>query len=382
MSDESQAHTESCGDYDQILEGIDHTGFPLEHAVVELLRQHGWTVISNRYYLDDIQPAVREIDMVAYKVASVRDFSVVTTLLVSCKKSIRNSWAMLSRDVDKADPNTDWQPVHVWSSCLESEFLLKETPWRQHYVWAVQRSAARGLLAIPDARIFAFQEMSHSTGKPQNDRAIFQSVTSLLKALGYELDALPSRIQDRRIHQFSLLSIIDAPDLLRIHFGKDGVTAAKKSDDVYLADYIVNRKRFAARVHFIHLRALDDALREYDSLHGMQQSFFASEYDYFYRNVLQHSKARRLLMDGFQTRTWYMILRTLPAEWRANCQKQLINAYYDEDDKEVKIETALDSEAVAVLNSDAELAGVIRQALKELFHYEGAHSFGETDVPF
>jgi len=365
-----------------IQDGIAQTGFPLEHSVVELLRDHRWTVISNRYYLDDIQPAVREIDMVAYKVSNVRDFSVISTLLVSCKKSATNTWALLSRDADKTDPNTDWTPIHVWSSCLESEYLLKETPWKEHYVWAALRSRARGLVAPPDARIFAFQEMSHPAGKPQNDRAIFQSITSLLKALGYELAALPSRVRDRRIYQFNLLSIVDAPALLRLHFGSDGVDVMPRSDDVYLADYIVNRERLSARIHFIHASALAGAIEQYDSLHEMHGQFFAREYSYFYRNVLRERKARSLFMEKFSTRTWYRIRRSLPDKSKPGFQRQLIDAYFDDDDKMVKIEAGLEAADVAALNADSALGDVVREALKTVFHYEGEHAFVENLVPF
>jgi len=367
---------------DLVLQGIEQTGFPLEHSVVELLRDHRWSVISNRYYLDDVQPAVREIDMVAYKVSNVKDFAVITTLLVSCKKSASNAWALLSRDVDETDPNTDWKPIHVWSSCVESEFLLEETPWRDHYAWAARRTRARGLMGVPEVRVFAFQEMSHPGGKPQNDRAIFQSVTSLLKALAYELGALPERVRDRRIYHFSLLTIVDAPALLRLHFGKEGAEVAPMTDDVYLADYIVNRERFSARIHFVHLAALESAIEQYDSLHTMNRRFFGSEYEHFYKTVLRERKARRLLMDEFRSKTWYRIRRALPEELRAGFVKQLISAYFDDESGTVKIEAGLEREHVAVLNGNNELKEAVGEVLREVFHYGGPHSFAESLVPF
>ena len=39
-------------------ENIKKTGFPLEFATTEALRKHGWSVITNKYYIDDVQEYV------------------------------------------------------------------------------------------------------------------------------------------------------------------------------------------------------------------------------------------------------------------------------------------------------------------------------------
>jgi hypothetical protein len=72
---------------------IRKTGFVLEYKVAEMLRQSGWTVISNKYYEDDLEGSVREIDLVAYKVSNVQQVDVYTTILISCKKSELDVWA-------------------------------------------------------------------------------------------------------------------------------------------------------------------------------------------------------------------------------------------------------------------------------------------------
>jgi hypothetical protein len=84
---------------------IAKTGFPLEHKIGSLLRASGWTVINNRYYVDDQEQNVREIDLVAYKSRPVQDFRVCTTLIISCKKSEQNVWALLARKKEAYDPN-------------------------------------------------------------------------------------------------------------------------------------------------------------------------------------------------------------------------------------------------------------------------------------
>lgn len=67
-------------------ESIKSTGFILESKVSDFLSNHGWGVINNKYYIDDVQSVAREIDIIAYKATKVRDVLVYTTLIISCKK--------------------------------------------------------------------------------------------------------------------------------------------------------------------------------------------------------------------------------------------------------------------------------------------------------
>ena len=112
---------------------IRKTGFHLEQQVASLLRAAGWTVISNRYYVDDQEDAVREMDLVAYRVKNTPEFRVFTTLIISCKKSEKNVWALLARNRDREDPNADWWPVHVWSNDRAATFVSGQPAWREQY---------------------------------------------------------------------------------------------------------------------------------------------------------------------------------------------------------------------------------------------------------
>ena len=87
-------------DLSKIESEIIKTGFVLENNVASILKSKGWTLISNRYYIDDQEESVREIDLLAYKVSNLENFQVFTALIISCKKSDANIWALLSRDLD------------------------------------------------------------------------------------------------------------------------------------------------------------------------------------------------------------------------------------------------------------------------------------------
>ena len=73
-------------DPDKIVAGIAKSGFVLEHKVSDLLRAHKWSVINDKYYLDDVQESAREIDLVAYKISRRSDFLVYTALILSCNR--------------------------------------------------------------------------------------------------------------------------------------------------------------------------------------------------------------------------------------------------------------------------------------------------------
>lgn len=191
-------------------EGIGKTGFVLEYKVTELLRQAGWTVISNKYYEDDLVGTVREIDLVAYRMKKIQQVDVYTTLLVSCKKSETEVWALIAREMNLKDPNSNWWPLHVWSNdkALEFEISKSSTP-KSFHQFAIEKGVNEAL-SLPAYEVFAFQEMNKTSGVPKNDTNIFASITSLIKAQAYELGALPRRKKNPSVYQFNLISVIES----------------------------------------------------------------------------------------------------------------------------------------------------------------------------
>ena len=184
---------------------IAKTGFPLEHRIGSLLKASGWTVINNRYYVDDQEQSVREIDLVAYKVRLVQHFRVCTTLIISCKKSEQNVWALLARKKEAFDPNLDQQPLHIWTNDKALSFILSQPGWPSDYYTRAKKLGVESTLADPRVSVFAFQEMNRESGSPQNDRPIFSSITGLMKAQSYEMEALPRRRKTPSVYQFNLV---------------------------------------------------------------------------------------------------------------------------------------------------------------------------------
>lgn len=98
----------------KIIDAVSRSGFPLEHQVMNILRDKGWQTITNRYYIDDIKGVEREVDILAYKTYNddIERISYITTLVISCKKSDKSKWCFLTRKANHYDANVNWTPLH------------------------------------------------------------------------------------------------------------------------------------------------------------------------------------------------------------------------------------------------------------------------------
>ena len=111
----------------QIVEAVNVSGFPFEVFVSSILSSHGWTIISNRYYIDDIKGVEREIDILAYKcfMDAKENICYYTALIVSCKKSEKFKWCFLTRSSQKRDVNINYFPFHFSTDDERLSFTVK-----------------------------------------------------------------------------------------------------------------------------------------------------------------------------------------------------------------------------------------------------------------
>ena len=361
-------------------EGILKTGFHLEHKIATILRKGGWIVISNRYYVDDQEDAVREMDLVAYKVKELAEFKVHTTLIISCKKSDKNIWALLGRGRDVNDPNTDWQPTHIWSNDRSIVHFTTQPGWGQHY-YTRARELGVGRVAIdPQVDIFAYQEMNRESGAPQNDKPIFASVTSLMKAQSYEIGALPERQKKPSVYQFNLLSVVDA-DLARVYFDGSKVSTSTVTDELYVARYIIKKRETSARIHFIHVREFPKLLDDYRRLHVANAALFKAGKEEFYRNILQDSKKASVFGDDFTKAVLWNL------NWRLRQARlsypEIKSVWVSQSGAEAAANVWVDTSDAGIkqLQTDAEAKKATSNALKKIYRYEGPFEFTD-DVPF
>jgi hypothetical protein len=359
---------------------IRKTGFVLENEVAQHLKAAAWTVISNKYYVDDSEETVREIDLVAYRVTKVQHFDVYTVLIVSCKKSDQNAWALLARDLNIKDPNSDWWPLHAWSNDKSLAYQLTAPGRAKAFHDAAYRNGVAEALKLPDVEVFAFQEMDKASGKPQNDKPIFSAVTSLMKAQAYELAALPGRKKAPSVYQFNLLAVVDT-DLVRLLFSGTNISQAEVDTEHYLARYIIRKREVFSRVRFIRANAFNASLPDYTRLHNANCTWFGAECTTFYTGILSDWRRKDLFVEDFAAkfRIW--------AGWRLERQyKRTIDLgeptlYWNDSDSSVRVGFELPDDVIAFMNEDAEIRKQIANALKSIYRYDGQFTITH-DIPF
>jgi hypothetical protein len=368
-------------DQDKFTTEIRKTGFVLEYSIATELKREGWTVISNKYYEDDFEGSVREIDLLAYKVSKAQSFDVYTTLLISCKKNQSNAWALLARDINLKDPNYDWWPMHVWTNDKSLNYELSLPGQSRTYHDGVMELGVQEALSIPDVEVFAFQEMKRSGGTPQNDKNIFNAVTSLMKAQAYELSVLPQRKKVPSVYQFNLLSIIDS-DLIRLKFEGDNIKAEPIDSEHYIARYIIKKKESFSRVRFISASSFKDALSDYNRLHIANCHWFEQTNNNFFKEAIKDWKRTHILIDEFRAKLRWSLLYRLERRFKKSFEGENPSLYWREKENRLDVTLPADSEVFEFLNNDEESKNVVTNALKEIYRYSGEILFTEDDIPF
>ena len=356
---------------------IEKTGFVLEARIAEMLRRHHWTVIHGRYYIDDIQDSVREIDLLAYRVQEIDGLQYYTTLIVSCKKSEQNIWALLTKNRDNDDPNMNWDPLQIWSNNKVLSFMLSRD-WEQDYLEKLEEIGIYSELMNAEVNLFAFQEMNKSKGTPQNDKAIFSATTSLMKAQNYEIKALPERKQTpATLYQFNLVSVFDG-DLVRLHFSDGQVTASRRDSDVYISNYIVDQSDTCSRIHLVRANAFDTFLDLYDELYQFNCRYFSELRDSFYDSAVSDFQRRMLLEEDFfsqiKWRVGFALERDAP---------YMALSHHAETDT-LRVGINVQPQELDLLNEKEDLLALLRKTAKSVYRFSGDVRFSDDDddLPF
>lgn len=363
---------------------ISKTGYVLEHRVAQLLKAKGWSVISGEYYVDDNEDVPREMDLIAYRVAKIDndEIEVYTVLIISCKKSEENAWALLARNINLKDPNTDYWPLHCWTNDVALGYQLAISGKPKKYHEGVRIHGVTDAAADPQVEVFAFQEMSKINGSPRNDRAIFNSLTSLVKAQAYEISALPARKKSKAVYQFNLISVLGT-DMYRLMFADagGGVKAVAIESEQYIARYIVAKRESFSRIRFLTEDGFSESLDDYGRLHAANARWFAGEYADFYRDIVCDDKRTEVLMSKFHDKVRF------PVKWRL--ERKFKNISYDDkpllswnlDFSDLSVEYMYGDDVLDFMNEDEDINNIVAAALKAIYRYEGSFKF-RFEIPF
>lgn len=363
---------------------ISKTGYVLEHEIAQALKSKGWTVISGKYYVDDNEEMPREMDLLAYRVTRIDDDDVelYTTLVISCKKSDENAWALLARDTNLKDPNTDYWPLHAWSNDPALTYQLARSGKAKAYHEGVRSLGVKEAVADPQVEVFAFQEMNKSSGAPKNDKAIFSAMTSLVKAQAYEISSLPARKKAKAVYQFNLISVVGS-DMYRLMFATKGpgISCAPLDSEQYIARYIVAKRESFSRIRFLTSAAFTSALDDYGRLHTANVRWFAAEHASFFSDIMLDSNRRNVLIKKFYEKIRHRV------KWKVEQQFKTIKfdeeplLDWDEKASELRVGYFEGDDVLAYMNATPEIRTMVAKALKDVYRYTGPFSFS-LDIPF
>lgn len=368
----------NCADLNKIPKALEKTGFILEHIVSEKFRKAGWWTINGRYYADDVDGRARELDLIAYRAKKEKEIEVVSAVLISCKKDEQMTWAFLTREKPKSDPNFDWDPMHYWTDVEPLQTYLSSEAWKADYLKKFGSKYSKEMAARKD--VFSFQQISSASVTAQNDKQIFDSISSLMKALDYEMSAVQSRARKRnRLYLFYLLTVVDA-SVVDVDYSNDEPVAVEVERITHLARYMVRKHDLSALVHFIRSDKLDDFISNISGVSNIGSKQFSNLAAKSYDAIISNKKIREHFSEKIKMR----IIREVNSAFRRNGKSSVkagdLGLDYDDGKLLIQLDVYEDDE-IEILNTDELLNKYSKKLLKELTRYEGAFVF-EGYVPF
>lgn len=366
---------------EKYIDGIKKTGFILEYNVSQILRDSKWSVISNKYYEDDLLESVREIDIIAYKAVKKDDIWFYTVLLISCKKSEENAWVLISRDINLNEPNLDRFPLHAWSNDAALLNVMKNNSFNKDYYTFMNSHSNNSVMNEPEVDVFAFQEMNKITGKPHNDKNIFTSITTLMKAQAYEIGALSSRKKEKCIYQFNLISLVDS-DIIRLKVSPDNIFQESIDTEQMVARYIVNKKEQFFRLRFLTAEYFKSYVLYYNELHSNNYKFFLKcRREWLKDSIKDSHKVKSMSQDFFKKleNSIYKVLET--KLFLTNYYKDSL-LFWEEGKSSLRIYVVGNESQVKKLNESEELILETQKLLYENFGFEGSFFYSSDDLPF
>ncbi|SMG31914.1 hypothetical protein [Sphingobacterium psychroaquaticum] len=363
------------------IDGIKTTGFILENEIIQILKKEKWNIINSKYYEDDIADAPREMDILGYKVEKEKEILVYTVLLISCKKSENNIWGLISRPGKTSDPNHNYWPNTIWSNHKPILYQKGQKNFNENYYKFHEDQKTHNLMKLPDLEVFAFQELNKTTGKPQNDKAIFSSIQSLMKAQSYEMGLLAGRKKEKCVYQFNLISIVDS-DLINFNIESNSkITQNSIQTEQFLSRYIIKREEQFFRIRFVKSDYFEEIIKEYNRLHLSNIKFYKEQISFFYKDVLYSYDKKQMIYEDFFFEISEYINKA--SKYKLNEENKIQYPYLAKYKRTLEIGMTEDKNINKLLNENQILLTKTKEALKKHFNYSGNFIFHSDDsLPF
>ncbi len=374
----------------EIISAIQRSGFPLEHQVGNILREHGWQTISNRYYIDDIKGTEREIDIVAYKLFldKTEQIEYITTLIISCKKNEKNKWCFLTRNTDPTDANFNWSPLHYCTTDERLDYMTK----RHKGVLIRQYKSEKDVRDLYDfsENVFAYQKIRDAKDKSEKEKGMFvlngntdiyESIITTIKALNFEKSSRIKRYEKyryKRYYTFHLLSVFGG-EMVKDHFEEDGTQVIQNIDEIkYLNRHIINNEEDFYVVNFIQIDNFENRLNLFDDIHKVNTEILPKFIDTFYKDIFKYRDRVMLFWDECSRELGEVIQTYADSDTHPiQTSDPLPRLFFVYDDKLIICiydKSYKDDKLITELNDNEGLKEEVNEILQRYYRYSGPFS--------
>jgi hypothetical protein len=359
----------------RIKTAISKTGFLLEKYVSDILENNGWAVINNRYYIDSITNTPRELDILAYRAKAYQDIYHYFTLLISCKKSVAHDWVFLTKPIQNR--NIDLIPMTIYTNSEIIEVTDYRVQLRNLINDNFERNAPFCDIFGIENNVFAFQEIEND--KPKNDKAIFGSIDSLLKAVNFEIKSLPTRKKNMVLYTFYLLTVLDG-NMFESNLENNTVEVQEIKNVNYINRFIIDDSESFYRLQFCKKEYFTELLNCYDRYFEIEHDLFCAVIEDYYTNYLENEK----YLHAFKEKINSEVKAVLNFHLNDIQNQPLLDFYYNKDDGKMIIFLPwgkYKNDEINSINTMKWLMKKVAAIFHIYFHYDGPIEFAE-ESPF
>jgi hypothetical protein len=369
---------------ERIKSAISKTGFLLERYVSDILESKKWTVINNRYYIDLSNNCQRELDILAYKASKKEEIVHYFVLLISCKKSEENDWVFLTKPIRQNDPNIDFCPQLLWTNsdlikCTKAIEKVKQSITKE-----IANNANISELMKIENNVYAFQEVSTRKPNPKDDKPIYSSIDSLLKAANYELNTINAKKSEELVYHFNFITVFEGT-IFEALVTENDPKIQRVDSTKYVNRFIVNNIDEFYRLHFCSKEYFSFMVDCFDSLWEFENKQIDGRIDEYKKYFLSNYTYRNAMNDkivGELRSTIRFVLQDISERQIIDIQSIWLET--DEKAKKLVIEIDFNDDEVEILNDNQYLKSKMKYLLKKYCRYEGDFSFSKisTDIPY
>lgn len=360
----------------KVSENIHSTGFILENKVYGILKRNGWSVISNRYYEDDITSTPREIDLVAYKAFNIEKLVYYMTLVISCKKSNSDSWVVFTRDYNENDPNFNKYPLLYWTNDKVLDARFKSNTFNKDF--SIYIDIDEDVKEIFDIKrnVFAFQQFDIKNGNKKDDKDIYNSIITTIKAANYEVKCLPKRKRSNCLYIYSMVSIFDGKLIEAICNDEEKIELKEIDNAKYLNRLIIGGNDDFYKIDFVKYNIFEQYLLKVEKclrktllfIYKYRNEFYISKYkEYDYINLFLSE-----IKNECEWRIKYFINKNI----------ELYGISFNKEKNSIEIELDMvDQSLLEKINNNQDIKKQFKNSLKKYYKYSGEIEFIEC-IPF